>query len=137
MQWNELLSPGMCLVCESGTQGLDFFDSNYNLELDTMVYLSGRKYVCEVCFGQMAEYFGYESSDQIRYAEEVKEDLQAEVKALYDRLESALSDASTTWNRVAATPVKVRGKPGRPRKHPVASMKSDPASVALGLDDAS
>jgi len=119
MQQNELLAPGFCILCESGAPGLEFYDTNYNLELDTMVYLSGRKYVCEVCFGQMAEHWGYEASNQIEHAEAVQEEIKETLKGLYDRLEIALSDASTTWNRVAATPVKVRGKPGRPRKNPV------------------
>lgn len=120
MEWNELLSPGMCVLCESGTQGLDFYDSNFNLELDTIIYLSGRKYVCETCFHQMAEYFGYEASDSIRHAEAVKEDLKAEVKALYDHLEEARNLAVAKWNQLEATPVKVRG---RPRKNPLPEIE--------------
>ncbi len=104
-------------MCESSAPQIDFFDSNYNLELDTMIYLSGRKYLCQVCFHQAAEYFGYESSDDIRHAEEVKEEMKARVKALYNHLENARNEAMAKWNQVEATPVK--RPPGRPRKHPV------------------
>lgn len=119
MQQHELLSPGFCILCESGAPGLEFWDSNFNLELDTMVYLSGRKYVCETCFTQMAEYWGYEASNQIEHAEKVKADIQAELKALYQHLDEARDLAVAKWNAIEATPVKVRGKPGRPRKNPV------------------
>jgi len=84
-----------------------------------MVYLSGRKYVCEVCFSQMAEYFGYEASNQIEHAEKVKADIQEELKALYDHLEISRNEAVAKWNQIEATPVKVRG---RPRKHPVSAQ---------------
>ncbi len=116
MQQHELLSPGFCVLCESGAPGIEFWDSNYNLELDTMVYLSGRKYVCEVCFTQMAEHWGYEASNQIEHAEAVKEEMKAELKALYDSLEAGRNEAVAKWNQIEAMPVKVRG---RPRKHPL------------------
>lgn len=116
MQASELLSPGICVICESGVEGIDHFDTNYNLELDTMIYLSGRKYLCEICFGQAAEYFGYEAGNQIENAEAVKEQVKAELKALYDHLETAREEAMAKFREIDAIPTRPRG---RPRKHPL------------------
>lgn len=116
MEQHELLAPGFCILCESGAPGLSFWDSNYNLELDTLVYLSGRKYVCEVCFGQMAEHWGYEASNQMEQAEAVKEQVKEELKAFYDHLETARDEAMAKFREIDAIATRPRG---RPRKHPL------------------
>lgn len=116
MQQHELLSPGICAVCESSAPGLEYWDSNYNLVLDTIIHLSGRKYICEVCFGQMAEHWGYEASNQMEQAEIVKEQVKTELKALYDHLEAAREEAMAKFREIDAIPTRPRG---RPRKHSI------------------
>lgn len=116
MKFNELLSPGICVICEGGMDGIEFYDTNYNLELDTMIYLSGRKYVCELCFTAMAEHWGYEASNQIEQAESAKEDVKAELTALYAYLDKGRDEVMTRFRQVDAVVTRPRG---RPRKNPL------------------
>lgn len=111
MQQHELLEPGICIICEGSAPGLEYYDTNYNLQLDTTIHLSGRKYVCEICASQIAEHWGYESSNQIAEALAFKERTKAQLKDLYATLDEGRDLVMRTWHEVESQPVKVRAKP--------------------------
>lgn len=111
MQAHELMAPGFCILCEGSTSDIEFYDTNYNLVLDTTTYLSGRKYVCEICFTAMAEHWGYEASNQVEAAEAAVLRVKGELKDLYTTLDEQKNLVMETWREVENTPVKVRGRP--------------------------
>lgn len=110
MLQHELLAPGICIICEGSAPGLVYFDTNYNLTLDTIIHLSGRKYVCETCASQIADYWGYESSNQIEEALAFKERVKSQLKDLYTSLDTGRDIVMRTWHDVENQPVKVRAR---------------------------
>ena len=113
MKVNTLLTPGVCAICEMANE-VEYYDTLFNMHTEPAVTrMEGRKYLCENCFKQAAEFFGYEDTDLMaHYAEQVKK-AQEEVRYIRKWHNEAL-DRIDSSDRKIGDPL---AKPtGRPRK---------------------
>jgi hypothetical protein len=111
MKHNELLAPGICILCEMANEGETFYDTGRNFDPGIGTYLSGRKYVCSGCFNTIAAEWGYEASNQQEEAQLVIERVQAELKDLYTTMDANRDSIMVTWREVSSDVTRPRGRP--------------------------
>lgn len=64
-----LLQPSICFICErSRDEGEKWVDTHRNHDLGHPGKLAGRKYVCDRCALQLAEFYGFGSSVALEQA---------------------------------------------------------------------
>ena len=124
-----LLRPNVCFICESfPPEGSVLVDTFRNYEQDTLRPLSGRKYVCESCVGELAGALGLSSGVGERVAKAENDAYRRAFETLRHRLRAQADElvalvTQPLSNLAPVEPVQTDEKPLKvPRKRAVEAV---------------